>query len=322
MKKILLLLLLTAIYTLGFSQSVGIGTDTPDTNAILEIRSDTKGLLIPRMDSTARKALPDTKGMMVYDTTTNSFWFNTGESWLKPVSSDGTQQLPPNGNDNGEMLYWQDGKWVLVPKGNEGEVLTFCNGKPTWGGCSKTLVLQPSNNTYEAELSDYYPNIWIPTQSQLVLSGWTSSGDPFDTRDLFQFDYSTIGNNAIVDSARLFLYADHTPLNGDQINAHSGSSNAFYVQRITSNWVFPNPFTWNNPPTTTATNQVTVPQSTSAFQDAVINVTGIVQDQITNGNHGFFMRLINETPYNVRQYCSSKHTDVSKHPKIIVYYHY
>jgi trimeric autotransporter adhesin len=68
----------------NFAQSVGINTDhsLPNPNAMLDIKSGNKGMLIPRMDSVARKNIPNTKGLMVYDTTFNSFWYNNGSIWL------------------------------------------------------------------------------------------------------------------------------------------------------------------------------------------------------------------------------------------------
>ena len=64
-------------------QNVAINTDgsLPNANAILDIKSFSKGLLIPRMSSSARSIIPHTKGLLVYDTTTNSFWYNTGTQW-------------------------------------------------------------------------------------------------------------------------------------------------------------------------------------------------------------------------------------------------
>jgi uncharacterized protein (TIGR02145 family) len=33
------------------------------------------------------------------------------------------------------MNYWNGSSWVVVPPGNYGQLLSFCNGVPTWGGC-------------------------------------------------------------------------------------------------------------------------------------------------------------------------------------------
>ncbi|MEP6747581.1 MAG: hypothetical protein ABJB86_07635 [Bacteroidota bacterium] len=54
MKKIVALLLTTAIYCTSFSQGVGIGTTLPDAKSILDIKSTDKGILFPRLTTTQR----------------------------------------------------------------------------------------------------------------------------------------------------------------------------------------------------------------------------------------------------------------------------
>ena len=64
------------------AQNAAINADgsTPDANATLDIKSFTRGLLIPRTSS--RLAIPGTKGLLFYDITVNSFYYNDGNSWL------------------------------------------------------------------------------------------------------------------------------------------------------------------------------------------------------------------------------------------------
>lgn len=87
------------------AQNVAINNDQslPNSNAMLDIKSGNKGILIPRMDSTARKAIANTKGLLVYDTTYNSFWFNTGSAWqnLALVSGSGWNLNGNSGTTNG-----------------------------------------------------------------------------------------------------------------------------------------------------------------------------------------------------------------------------
>lgn len=131
------LLFVLILISLAGNSQVLISTQpgNPNPNAMLEVQSGSKGLLIPRMDSNARKAIPHTKGIMVYDTTTNSFWFSNGSNWQKSPSSEGDHDLVPKGKNLGDMLYWDGNKWALVPAGSQGQFLVFCNGKPVWGGC-------------------------------------------------------------------------------------------------------------------------------------------------------------------------------------------
>lgn len=68
------------------AQSVGIGTTTPNANAALEIKSTNKGVLMPRLSTTARNSMTNVaKGMLVYDTTNAGFYYHDGGKWL-PIS--------------------------------------------------------------------------------------------------------------------------------------------------------------------------------------------------------------------------------------------
>ncbi len=65
------------------AQNVGISADgsLPDPHAMLDIKAADKGLLVPRTSTSTRLGIPNTKGLLLYDTTTSSFWYNDGSSW-------------------------------------------------------------------------------------------------------------------------------------------------------------------------------------------------------------------------------------------------
>ena len=94
MKKKLLLPIALLIAYGSFSQSVGIGTTTPDVSAALDITSTTKGLLIPRMSTASVLAISTpANGLLVYDTQANQFKVNIGTpaapNWQPVASSNG-----------------------------------------------------------------------------------------------------------------------------------------------------------------------------------------------------------------------------------------
>ena len=63
-------------------QNVGIGTDSPDQSAKLEVNANDKGILIPRLSSAQRSAIvAPANGLLLYDTDTKSFWFYSDTSW-------------------------------------------------------------------------------------------------------------------------------------------------------------------------------------------------------------------------------------------------
>jgi hypothetical protein len=78
-----LTLVVSILSTSAFSQNIAINTDgsLPDSNAILDIKSNNKGILIPRMDSARRAHLPNVEGLLVYDNQYHTFWYNNGFSW-------------------------------------------------------------------------------------------------------------------------------------------------------------------------------------------------------------------------------------------------
>jgi len=98
MKKISFLVLLMATAS-AFSQ-VGIGTTSPTSNSILDLRSTTKGLLVPRLTTAERTTLGTSltasadvleKGMEVYDTDLKAKFSWDGTAWINasktPISS-------------------------------------------------------------------------------------------------------------------------------------------------------------------------------------------------------------------------------------------
>jgi len=85
MKRFILLFAVLCTMKQLTAQSVGIGTTTPDAKALLDIRSTTKGLLIPSMTTSQRLSItaltPAPSGLMVYDTDRDEFYHYTGSSW-------------------------------------------------------------------------------------------------------------------------------------------------------------------------------------------------------------------------------------------------
>lgn len=86
-RTVLFLASLIFCYSL-FSQSVGIGTTSPNASAKLEIASANSGLLVPRMTTAERNLIANpAKGLLVYDSTNQNFWFYTGSLWSQVLSS-------------------------------------------------------------------------------------------------------------------------------------------------------------------------------------------------------------------------------------------
>lgn len=82
------------------AQNVGINNDNsvPASSAMLDVKSTSKGILIPRMTTAQRNAIvTPANGLMVYDITTSTFWFYKNTTWTEVT---GNITLPYNGTHN------------------------------------------------------------------------------------------------------------------------------------------------------------------------------------------------------------------------------
>jgi hypothetical protein len=184
------------------------------------------------------------------------------------------------------------------------------------------LVLKPKNNPFETTIA-VYPgsgrDITNPNSTQIDADAWTINGETVFLRGLFRFDLSTLPDNAKILSAKLSLYSAPSPTNtGNLVDANFGSNNALLLQRVTSEW--DNSVTWQSQPSTDASSQISLPATNQSLLNLTIDVTDMVKTMAQSDNYGFMLKLQNEVIYNSRVFCSSKHHDATKHPKLVIQY--
>jgi hypothetical protein len=82
------------LLTMNIHAQVGIGTETPNASAQLDITSTTKGFLAPRMTQSERNLISvsvSTKGLLIYQTdNTPGFYYYDGTAWNALSASVGT----------------------------------------------------------------------------------------------------------------------------------------------------------------------------------------------------------------------------------------
>ena len=92
MKKILVILMCTFAVHVQAQEGVAINNDgaSPDASSILDLKSTTKGILIPRMTESQRTLISNVAtGLLVYQTDgTSGFYFYNGSAWVS-LSEDG-----------------------------------------------------------------------------------------------------------------------------------------------------------------------------------------------------------------------------------------
>lgn len=110
---------------------VGIGTNTPDESAVLEVYSKDAGLLIPRMIQSARDGISNpAEGLLIYQTNNDKgFYYYDGSSWV-PLGSVGRMITKMVATPLGEIeVYYTDGTSIAFPgfqgpMGDRGEAFT------------------------------------------------------------------------------------------------------------------------------------------------------------------------------------------------------
>lgn len=92
MKQILFSLLFIYFGSAISAQSIGVGTITPDPSAVIDVSSTAQGMLVPRMTSSQRTMIASpAQGLLVFDLSTNSFWFRSSSGWVELVDSVNTE---------------------------------------------------------------------------------------------------------------------------------------------------------------------------------------------------------------------------------------
>ena len=96
--KIIFTIIIIVFTTITINAQVAINSDntTAAASAMLDVKSTIKGILIPRMSTLERTSInTPADGLIVYDKTTNSFWyFDSGNSgWTELVTKTGATKI-------------------------------------------------------------------------------------------------------------------------------------------------------------------------------------------------------------------------------------
>lgn len=146
---------------------------------------------------------------------------NTGDQDLSTLATktalgDSTAQVRSeipevlNGTQAGEMQYWNGTAWETVAAGNEGQMLSFVGGVPTW-----TTVVGPTD-----VMNSTTGKIWMDRNlgaSQVA----TSSNDSDAYGDLYQWGRAADGHQIRTSGTTSTLSSDDNPGHGDFIISSS-----------------------------------------------------------------------------------------------------
>jgi len=193
------------------------------------------------------------------------------------------------------------------------------------GNKSFTLRGSLGDSRFAASVVD---NLYLSSytgQGEIDLYAWTanSAGVPlYNARTLLKYDIGEIPTNAILSSAKLYLYAKiDGAANGVKGQPTYGSNNTGLLQKITSPWSLTG-VNINNLPSVSSSS-VVLPQSTNTAQDYVVDITDYAQSWVVNptSNYGMMLRMQTENnPYNSLIFESGAATDTTKRPRLEICY--
>ena len=86
--------------------SISSDNSAPDNSAMLDVKSTSRGILIPRLTTEQRDALVNpATGLMIFNISLKSYDFFTGSQWQSINSA------PDEGSSIGDMLVWNGTRW-------------------------------------------------------------------------------------------------------------------------------------------------------------------------------------------------------------------
>ncbi len=122
MKKIAALFcacnILAGIAIMQAQNNMGVGVLNPHPSSLLELSANDKGFLVPRMDSVSRNSITaPARGLLVYDTDYDDFWYFDGIIWRRAVGPQGAAGVagPPGplvAGTFGQTLHHDGATWV------------------------------------------------------------------------------------------------------------------------------------------------------------------------------------------------------------------
>lgn len=209
----------------------------PDPNAALDISSNSKGLLIPRLTESERLAISTpTNGLLIFQTDgVEGFYFSKNGTWklltdadysTNDADADSTNELElPTSPNTGDMAYWNGSAWVSVAAtAYDSATLYFIGGVPTWVGgiapnpypagtihCSSpTAIVEVTNPTTG--------KVWMDRNLGASITA-TSSTDAASYGDLYQWGRGADGHQCRTSSSTTTLSSADQPGHGDFIRS-------------------------------------------------------------------------------------------------------
>ncbi len=255
-------LMTIALMQVSHAQAVSINTDNslPDASSILDVKSITKGMLIPRMTSAQRNAIAlPASGLLVYDIDTQSFWYRSNIAWVNLSGGGGGWSMTGNVASGTDFLGTTNNQSLLFKANNiqAGKIDIFLKNT-SWGlHAGESMTTGQSNTSIGINALQFntsgYSNIAIGTNAL--------------NKNMTRANLVAVGDSA--------LYNNET---GASVNFHSTANTA-----IGSKALYSNTTGYQN----TATGFKAMYSNTTGLQNSAYGVNTLYQNSSGGDNSAF-----------------------------------
>ncbi|MFY7964286.1 MAG: DUF7619 domain-containing protein [Chitinophagaceae bacterium] len=204
--------------------------------------------------------------------------------------------------------------------------ISTANSQSCSGATQLNLLGKKNSGLFnQLQFVSFSPNDGDPSQNEIIAEAWTCNSMGFPTcnfRSIIRYDLSQIPTNAIITSAKLYLFARTNSTNAIVGSPTYGANNAVSISRVITKWDTSGVgLGWNNQPLTDSNMQVILPSSSNTAQNYVADVTNLVQywTNIPDSNFGMRLKMITETYYKSMIFHSGTSVDAVK-PRLEICY--
>jgi hypothetical protein len=217
-KQLIATLAAICLYTQSMAQNVGIGTTSPDSSAMLEIKDTTKGFLMPRLTTVQMNAISNpATGLAVYNTDSSTVCVYMGSAWRKIVLGSGTTGT--SSLTNNYISKWGGAAFTNSALYESNGILSSGTTTPNSFGndFSYTQLMLASNSVDSSDLnllnaSNNGNSAWInfgKAQGTLTSLAAVQNDD-----ELLNISASGYDGSGFTESALITVFADGTPATG------------------------------------------------------------------------------------------------------------
>jgi len=151
-----LLLIIMLVTTVNISAQVAIGHTNPSSASMLDIQSTSKGVLIPRMTTAQRTAIVGVEGLLVFDSTSQSFWYYSGSSWVELANGTGNEISDVDADTKIEVEQSADEDKIRMSTAGSERVIIDNTGNTRIGdGTNNTYIESDGSLRYEGTATRY-----------------------------------------------------------------------------------------------------------------------------------------------------------------------